>query len=131
MSETDTDGPRTQRDPLLRVMPRPGDINLNGNIFGGWILGQMDTAGGIAARRVADGPVATVAIDKMEFLEPLFLQDLVSIYAEVVRVGRTSITTRIEVVANREGGIDVPVTSGIFTFVALDDNKRPRPVKRE
>ncbi|MBV9843265.1 MAG: acyl-CoA thioesterase [Sphingomonadaceae bacterium] len=118
------------RDPVLRVMPQPGDINLNGNIFGGWILSQMDTAGGIAARRIANGPVATVAIDKMEFLEPLFLQDLVSIYVEIERVGRTSITTRVEVVASREGGLDVPVTSGIFTFVALDDNKRPRLIQR-
>ena len=118
-------------DPVLRVAPRPGDINANGHIFGGWVLSQMDIAAGIVASREADGPVATVAIDAMEFLAPILLHDIISVYAQVERVGRTSIAIRIEVVATRDRGqTEVNVTGGLFTFVALDENHRPRPVKR-
>lgn len=117
--------------PILRVVPRPGDINSNGHIFGGWVLSQMDIAAGIIAAREADGPVATVAIDAMEFIAPILLHDLISVYAEVERIGRTSIAIRIEVVATRDRGRqDVRVTEGLFTFVALDENHQPRPVKR-
>ena len=121
-----------ERDPVLRVAPRPGDINANGHIFGGWILSQMDIAAGIVAAREADGPVATVAIDAMEFLAPILLQDIISVYAHVERIGRTSIAIRIEVVASRHRGkSEVKVTEGLFTFVALDENHRPRPVRRD
>ena len=121
-----------ERDPVLRVAPRPGDINANGHIFGGWILSQMDIAAGIVAAREADGRVATVAIDAMEFIAPILLQDIISVYAHVERIGRTSIAIRIEVVASRHRGkSEVKVTEGLFTFVALDDNHRPRPIKRE
>jgi acyl-CoA thioesterase YciA len=117
--------------PILRVVPRPGDINSNGHIFGGWVLSQMDIAAGIIAAREADGPVATVAIDAMEFIAPILLHDLISVYAEVERIGRTSIAIRIEVVATRDRGRqEVKVTEGLFTFVALDENHQPRPVKR-
>jgi acyl-CoA thioesterase YciA len=120
-----------RREPVLRVVPRPGDINSNGHIFGGWVLSQMDIAAGILAAREADGPVATVAIDAMQFIEPILLHDLISVYAEVERIGRTSIAIRIEVVATRDRGQrEVKVTGGLFTFVALDENHRPRPVKR-
>ena len=78
------------RDPTLRTMPKPGDINANGHIFGGWVLSQMDIAGGIVAARVAKGPVATVAIEAMEFIAPILLHDIISVYAEVERRGRTS-----------------------------------------
>ncbi len=126
MSATD------KREPILRVVPRPGDINSNGHIFGGWVLSQMDIAAGILASRTANGPVATVAIDKMEFIAPILLHDLVSVYAAIERVGRTSMAIRIEVVATRRMGIEeAKVTEGVFTFVALDDNHRPRPVKPE
>ncbi|HEV2867499.1 MAG TPA: acyl-CoA thioesterase, partial [Allosphingosinicella sp.] len=108
-----------------------GDINANGHIFGGWVLSQMDIAAGIVASREADGPVATVAIDAMEFIAPILLHDLISVYAQVERIGRTSIAIRIEVVATRDRGTrEVKVTGGLFTFVALDENNRPRPVKR-
>ena len=118
-------------DPVLRVAPRPGDINANGHIFGGWVLSQMDIAAGIVASREADGPVATVAIDAMEFIAPILLHDIISVYARVERVGRTSLAIRIEVVATRDRGqTEVDVTGGLFTFVALDENHRPRPVKR-
>ena len=121
----------TEREPILRVVPGPSDINANGHIFGGWVLSQMDIAAGIVASREAEGPVATVAIEAMEFIAPILLRDLVSVYARVERVGRTSIAIRIEVVATRDRGTtQVKVTEGLFTFVALDENHRPRPVKR-
>jgi acyl-CoA thioesterase YciA len=119
------------REPILRVVPRPADINANGHIFGGWVLSQMDIAAGIVASREADGPVATVAIDAMEFTAPILLHDLISVYAEIERIGRTSMRIRIEVIATRNRGREqVKVTEGLFTFVALDENSRPRPVKR-
>ncbi|MDP8994710.1 MAG: acyl-CoA thioesterase [Pseudomonadota bacterium] len=121
-----------RREPILRVVPRPGDINANGHIFGGWVLSQMDIAAGIVASREANGAVATVAIDKMEFIAPILLHDLISVYADVERVGRTSIAIRIEVIALRRLGLEeVKVTEGLFTFVALDENHRPRPVRPE
>ena len=116
-------------EPILRVVPRPGDINANGHIFGGWVLSQMDIAAGIVASREAEGPVATVAIDTMEFTAPILLHDLISVYASVERIGRTSIAIRIEVIATRDrGATDIKVTEALFTFVALDEQHRPRPV---
>lgn len=117
------------REPVLRVVPGPTDINANGHIFGGWVLSQMDIAGGITASRRAQGAVATVAIDSMEFLAPIHLRDVISVYAGIERVGRTSMGVRIEVVASRDrGATEVKVTEGLFTFVALDEKNRPRPV---
>ena len=116
-------------EPTLRLVPRPGDINANGHIFGGWVLSQMDIAAGIVASRRAKGPVATVAIEAMEFIAPIHLRDLISVYAEVERVGRTSMGVKIEVIAERDlGSTAVKVTEGLFTFVALDANNRPRAV---
>jgi acyl-CoA thioesterase YciA len=118
-----------ERAPILRVMPGPSDINANGHIFGGWVLSQMDIAAGIVASRRARGPVATVAIEAMEFIAPINLRDLISVYATVEREGRTSMGVRIEVVAHRDlGATEVKVTEGLFTFVALDDNHRPRAI---
>jgi acyl-CoA thioesterase YciA len=114
-------------EPILRVVPRPGDINANGHIFGGWVLSQMDIAAGIVASRRAQGPVATVAIEAMEFIAPILLHDIISVYARIERTGRTSMGIRIEVVADRNRGTEqVKVTEGVFTFVSLDDNNRPR-----
>ena len=122
----------TRAEPILRVVPGPGDINANGHIFGGWVLSQMDIAAGIVAAREAQGSVATVAIETMKFIAPILLRDLVSVYARVERVGRTSIGIRIEVIATRDRGTrEVKVTEGLFTFVALDENHQPRPVKRD
>ena len=116
-------------EPILRVAPQPGDINANGHIFGGWILSQMDIAGGIVAGRAAQGRCATVAIESMEFIAPILLQDLISVYATIERRGRTSIAIRLDVIASRDRGeSEVKVTSGVFTFVALDENFRPRPL---
>jgi acyl-CoA thioesterase YciA len=117
------------RIPVLRVVPGPSDINSNGHIFGGWVLSQMDIAAGIVAARRANGSVATVAIERMEFIAPIELRDLISVYAVVERVGRTSMAIRIEVVADRDRGQQsIKVTEGLFTFVALDGANRPRPV---
>jgi acyl-CoA thioesterase YciA len=117
------------RVPILRLMPAPADINANGHIFGGWVLSQMDIAAGIVASRRAKGPVATVAIEAMKFISPIHLRDLVSVFAEVERVGRTSMAVKIEVIAHRDlGTTEVKVTEGVFTFVALDANHRPRVV---
>lgn len=113
--------------PILRVIPKPGDINANGHIFGGWVLSQMDSAGGIVAGRIAHGAVATVAIETMQFFAPILLTDIISVYAKIERRGRTSIAIRLDVVASRSlGAEEVKVTSGVFTFVALDENFRPR-----
>ena len=115
--------------PVLRVVPGPSDINANGHIFGGWVLSQMDIAAGIVASRRADGPVATIAIERMEFITPIHLRDVISVFAEVERVGRTSMAIRIEVIATRDrGATDIKVTEGLFTFVALNEQHRPRPV---
>ncbi len=116
-------------DPILRVSPRPMDINSNGHIFGGWVLSQMDIAGGIVAGRVAQGPCATVAIESMEFIAPILLGDLISVYASIERRGRTSVAIRLDVIASRDRGTDeVKVTSGVFTFVAVDENFKPKPL---
>jgi acyl-CoA thioesterase YciA len=118
-----------RREPILRVVPRPGDINANGHIFGGWVLSQMDIAAGIVASRRADGPVATVAIEAMEFIAPILLHDIISVYARIERTGRSSMAIRIEVIADRDRGTrQVKVTEGVFTFVALDPDNRPRPL---
>ena len=117
------------RAAILRVVPGPSDINANGHIFGGWVLSQMDIAAGIVASRRADGPVATIAIDRMEFLAPIHLRDLISVYAKVEKVGRTSMQIKIEVIATRDrGATEVKVTDGLFTFVAIDEQARPRPI---
>jgi acyl-CoA thioesterase YciA len=119
-----------ERSPILRVVPGPSDINANGHIFGGWVLSQMDIAAGIVASRRANGAVATVAIERMEFIAPINLRDLISVFAHVEKVGRTSMRVRIEVVAHRDRGkTQVKVTEGLFTFVALDDEHRPRAIE--
>ena len=112
---------------ILRVVPGITQINTNGHIFGGWILSQMDIAGGIVAGRLAEGAVATVAIDGMKFISPMLLGDIVTVYAHEERRGQTSMGIRVDVVATR--GADqqqIDLTSGLFTFVALDDQHRPR-----
>ena len=120
------------REPILRLMPASGDINANGHIFGGWVLSQMDRAAGIVARLRSGGPVATVAIERMEFITPIHLRDLISVYAVVESVGRTSMRIQIEVMAWRDSGtIRVKVTEGLFTFVAIDEESRPRPVAQQ
>jgi acyl-CoA thioesterase YciA len=114
-------------EPILRVIPGPADINANGHIFGGWVLSQMDIAAGIVASHRAQGPVATVAIEAMEFIQPILLHDIISVHARIERTGRVSMGIRIEVIASRDrGNQQVKVTEALFTFVALDEDNRPR-----
>lgn len=113
----------------LQTLAMPRDANTNGDVFGGWVLSQMDLAGGVPAARRAKGRVATVAVDAMRFHAPISIGDLVSCYAEISRVGTTSITVRIETWATRKkSGEKVRVTEGTYVFVAIDDQGRPRPV---
>jgi acyl-CoA thioesterase YciA len=121
------------KEPALRLVPMPADANQHGDIFGGWIMAQVDIAGSIAAVRLAKGRVATVAVNSFLFKQPVFVGDLVSFYAEVVRMGRTSITVNVEVYAQRrpEREMIVKVTEATLTYVAVDENRRPRVVSTQ
>ena len=115
--------------PALRTIAMPADANPNGDIFGGWLLSQMDLAGSVVAYERASGRIATVAIDAMSFLQPVYVGDLVSCFADVVRVGRTSMQVKVETYVRRRQGNDVVmVTRGMVTYVAIDAGGRPRPV---
>lgn len=119
-------------EPALRAIAMPADANPSGDIFGGWVLSQMDQAGGSVAGRRAKGRVATVAITGMTFHLPVFVGDEVSCYAEIVKTGRTSITIKVESWARRSPtGERVKVTEGIFTYVAIGPDRRPRPLPPE
>lgn len=121
-----------KQQPILRVAPQMRDLNNNGHIFGGWVLSQMDIAGGIVAAQVAQGSTATVAIEAMEFITPILPRDLISVYVNVRKIGRTSITLCIDVIATRNRGDEqVAVTRGTFHFVALDELARPREIPAE
>jgi acyl-CoA thioesterase YciA len=120
-------------EPALRTMAMPADTNPAGDIFGGWLLSQMDLAGGMVSRRRARGRTATVALDSMVFHKPVRVGDSVSCYASVGKVGRTSIAVHVEVWVERgdggeEGGEVLQVTEGVFTYVAIGPDGRPRPV---
>jgi acyl-CoA thioesterase YciA len=118
------------KEPTLRVVPMPADANQSGDIFGGWIMAQVDIAGSIPAIRRAKGRVATVAVNSFQFRQPVLVGDVVSLYAEVVRVGRTSITVNVEVYAQRrpEREETVKVTEATLTYVAIDQSRNPRVV---
>jgi len=121
--------PDKVRDPIIRTVPQPADMNGNGDIFGGWVLSQMDMAGGTLAARAAKGRVATVAITAMTFVQPIKVGDLVSIYGSVAKVGRTSITIDLEtIVQRRDDAAEIRVTHGTFVFVAIDEHGKPRAV---
>jgi acyl-CoA thioesterase YciA len=116
----------------IRTVAMPADTNANGDIFGGWLLAQMDVAGGITAERRARGRVATVAVESMALHRPVYVGDVLCAYADPVKVGRTSMTYRIEAwVIRHDTPTRVKVTEGIFTYVAIDGGGRPRPVPSE
>ena len=118
-------------EPAIRTVPRLADANSTGDIFGGWVLSQMDIAGAIPAIERAQGRVVTVAIAAMTFHAPIHVGDLVSVYAAVEKVGRTSITVKIETISQRRiSGDHVRVTEGTFVYVATDENGRPKPVPK-
>jgi acyl-CoA thioesterase YciA len=116
--------------PTLRVMPMPADANIHGDVFGGWIMAQVDVAGSLPAVKRANGRVATVAVNSFVFKNPVFVGDLLSFYAEVVKVGTTSVTVRVEVFAerNRLDAEVVKVTEATLTYVATDNERKPRPL---
>lgn len=131
-TDTPVPGLPSGREAVLRVVPMPSDANHTGDIFGGWIMSQVDIAGSIPALRLAKGRIATVAVNAFTFRQPVLIGDLVSFYADVVRVGRTSITVDVEVYAERRVlGDVVKVTEATLTYVAVDENRRPRPVVPE
>jgi len=114
----------------IRTLAMPADTNQYGDIFGGWLLGQMDIAGGIFAAKLARGRTATVAVDAMTFRKPVYVGDVMCIYTELMRLGRTSITVHVEAWVIRRDQTDrFLVTEGNFTYVALDDERRPRPIE--
>jgi acyl-CoA thioesterase YciA len=116
--------------PQLRVVPMPADANVHGDVFGGWIMAQVDIAGALPAVRRANGRVGTVAVNSFLFKQPVFVGDLLSFYADIVKVGTTSITVNVEVYAerNRLQGETVKVTEATLTYVATDDDRKPRSV---
>ena len=122
--------PHEGHELMLRVTPRPADVNGNGDIFGGWVMAQVDIAGGVAAARRARGRVATVAVNSFLFKQPISIGDLVSFYSRIEKVGRTSITVHVEVVAERDPAapVVVKVTEATLTFVAIDDTGAKREV---
>jgi acyl-CoA thioesterase YciA len=122
--------PSPERQPALRVVPMPADANMHGDIFGGWIMSQVDVAGGVVAAERARGRVATVAVNSFVFKEPVLIGDRVSFYADIVRVGRTSLTVNVEVWDERNPAQRqlVKVTEATLTYVATDEKRRPRPL---
>jgi acyl-CoA thioesterase YciA len=118
-----------QGELSIRTVAMPADANPAGDIFGGWLLAQMDVAGGIIAHRIALGRTATVAVDAMKFHLPVFIGDILCCYAAVARIGRTSIAVKVEAWAERRNStVRVKVTEGVFTYVAIDEQRRPRPL---
>ena len=134
MSETDrpTVALPTDKELVLRVIPMPADVNANGDVFGGWVMAQVDLAGAVLPARMAHGRIATVAVNQFVFKNPVKVGDLLSFYAEVSRVGNTSITVTVEVYAQRLRAeqLVVKVTEATLTYVATDAMGKPRPVPK-
>ena len=137
---TETPGPHaplnSENDPsgdlCIRTLAMPADTNANGDIFGGWLLSQMDVGGGIFASKVAKSRTVTVAIEAMNFRKAVFVGDLVSVYATLVRIGRTSVTVHLEAwVVRRREMQSILVTDGNFTYVSIDDQGHPQAIKRD
>ncbi len=123
----------TDKELVLKVIPMPADTNGNGDIFGGWVMAQVDLAGSVIPARHAKGRMATVAVNEFVFKQAVRVGDILSFYAEVTRIGRTSITVQVEVYAERfrSQGQYIKVTQASLTYVAIDDQGNPRPVPRD
>ncbi len=130
---TDTAQLPKDREPTIRVLAMSTNTNASGDIFGGWIMSQVDIAASIAAYRRAHGRVVTVAVNEFQFHQPVYVADLISCYAEVVRVGNTSLTVHVEVYAERDRDTVecIKVTEATLTFVAVGDDRKPRKVPPE
>jgi acyl-CoA thioesterase YciA len=122
----------TGKELVLKVIPMPADCNANGDIFGGWVMAQVDLAGSVVPARYVDGRMATVAVNQFIFKQPVRVGDILSFFAEVTRVGNTSITVQVEVYAERfrAQGRYVKVTEASLTYVAIDDQGKPRPIPK-
>ena len=122
-----------QREPTIRIAAMPSDANYTGDMFGGWLMGQVDIAGSIPAVHRAKGRVATVAVNSFVFKQPIFVGDVVSFYTRIVKVGTTSITVEVEVYAQRDPAkpVCVKVTEATLTYVAVGEDRKPRPVPPE
>ena len=137
MTDTHVHAPAvTEAEPqgelCTRTLAMPADTNQNGDIFGGWLLSQMDISGGVFAAKITKTRNVTVAIDAMNFRKPVFVGDLVSVYGTLVRIGRTSITVHLEAwVTRRKETQAILVTDGNFTYVSIDDNGRPEAIKQD
>ncbi len=119
------------KQPMIRVIAMPADANASGDIFGGWIMSQVDLAGSVIAHRYVGARVVTVAVNSFAFHQPVFIGDLVSCYADVIKVGNTSITIEVTVFAERHKmESPVKVTQAVLTYVAVDENRRPTPIKK-
>ena len=120
----------TDQELVLKVIPMPGDCNPNGDIFGGWVMAQVDLAGSVVPGRYTQGRMATVAVNEFIFKQPVRVGDILSFFSKVVRIGRTSITVKIEVYAERhfKQGVYAKVTEALLTYVAIDTEGRPRPL---
>ncbi|MBS0657109.1 MAG: acyl-CoA thioesterase [Verrucomicrobia bacterium] len=125
--------PDDRFEVVVRTVPMPADANANGDIFGGWLMSQMDIGGAILAREIADTRVVTVTVDKMTFVAPVYIGDLLTCWARLKRIGRTSLSVEVEAWVHRFRNPEqlVRVTEGVFTYVAIDDHGKPIPVKRE
>ena len=137
MTDTTTHAPTNNEteprgDLCTRTVAMPADTNANGDIFGGWLLSQMDVGGGVFASKVANSRTVTVAIEAMNFRKPVFVGDLVSVHANLVRLGRTSITVHLEAwVLRRRAQQSILVTDGNFTYVSIDEQGRPQAIKQD
>jgi acyl-CoA thioesterase YciA len=123
----------TDMELLLKVIPMPGDTNGNGDIFGGWVMAQVDLAGGVLPARLIVGKFATVAVNEFIFKQPVRVGDLLSFFASITRVGNTSVTVQVEVYAERRHSMDryVKVTEARLTYVAIGEDGRPRPIAQK
>ena len=122
-----------EQDLAIRVMAMPADTNASGDIFGGWLMSQVDIAGSIIARRHAKGRIATVAVDSFQFKKPVFVGDVISCYAKITRIGKTSLTINVKAYAERHGPTHehIQVTEADLTYVAVDEQRRPRPLPQD
>ena len=122
----------TDQDLVLKVIPMPGDCNANGDIFGGWVMAQVDLAGSVLPARYTQGRMATVAVNEFIFKQPVRVGDILSFFSKVVRIGRTSITVKVEVFAERfrTQGSYIKVTEALVTYVAIDEQGRPREIPK-
>jgi acyl-CoA thioesterase YciA len=124
--------PPSEKELVLKVIPMPADTNGNGDIFGGWVMAQVDLAGSVIPARHVRGRMATVAVNQFVFKQPVRVGDICSFYASITRIGNTSVTVEVEVFAERFGaqGQYVKVTEASLTYVAIDDQGRPRPIPK-